>query len=1071
MTVDLPAIQMFDGFALNWFGELASEPMALWRTAQAKLVTTTVLNPRCLLLWIFFLLGTMPVWGVSPKVHISQYGHTAWRIQDGFLNGAPGPIAQTADGYLWIADANGIERFDGVRFVRWTPPSGKQLLSPFVTTFLVARDGSLWIGTVLGLSHWTNQDLINYSSYANANITSIVEDEDGTIWVTRTRITDGTGPLCQVKGTAMRCYGKADGIPEDRYSTLARDSAGNFWLGSDTGLIRWRPGSLQTYYPSGLKSNAGQLGVSALVPEPDGSLWVGIAVRGSGLGLQQLVQGVWKPFVVPKLDGTALEVTSLFQDRQNALWVGTGGHGIYRIYGREVDHFGSSEGLSGDFIYRFFEDREGNLWVATDKGIDCFRDLQITSFSTREGLTTPEVDSVQASRDGSVWVGGADALDILGQGLDRSSRVSSTQSGKGLPGHQVTSIFEDHAGQRWVGVDNSLFLFEKGRFTRINRRDGSPTGMILGITEDTDNNLWVLSFGPPRMLIRIYDRKAREEIRAPQIPAASALVADPRGGIWLGLLNGDLARYQRGRTETFRFEHTPDSRVNQVLLSSDGSVLGATAFGLIGWSNGKQQTLSGRNGLPCDGVNAVVEDGTGALWLNMDCGLAKIAKSELQRWWAQGNVRLQVKVFDVFDGLQPGAGTSFENKAVRTLDGRLWFANLYVLQMVDPAHLVQNLVPPAVHVEQVIADRKSYSPQSDLRLPALTRDVEIDFTALSFAVPQKVRFRYRLENRDADWVDPGNRRQAFYTDLRPGPYRFHVIACNNDGVWNNEGATLDFNIAAAWYQTSWFRGSCVAVFILLLWAFYQLRLRQLARGFNIRLEERVGERTRIARELHDTLLQNLHGVMFQFQAACNLVHKRPEEAIQTLKDAIAGTEQAITESQDAIEDLRSQQVTETDLAQLLTETGNELARAQDANHASPVLRIIVEGERRNLVPVLQDEIYRAGREVLRNAFRHANAHQIEAELRYGVHEFRLRIRDDGKGIDAKVLEEGKRAGHWGLPGIQERAQRIGAKLDVWSEAGAGTEVQLTIPAAVAYEKSRDRAGWFGFRLLRRAKSQ
>src|SRR5215469_906053 len=452
---------------------------------------------RHALIWLALLCGAVTAWGVNPKVRISQYGHTAWRIQDGFLSDTPFAIAQTADGYLWIGGPGGLfVRFDGVRFVPWTPPLGKQLLSPEVRTLLAARDGSLWIGTRLGLSHWIDHDLINYSSYTNAVISSIAEDDDGTIWVTRNRIADGTGPLCKVKGTAMHCYGKADGVPEAGYQSLVRDSAGSLWLGSSTALTRWRPGSFQTYYPSRLKSNAGQVGIPALVPSSDGSIWVGFAVRGPGMGLQQLAQRVWKPFVVSDLDGRTLEVVALFKDHENALWVGTESQGIYRIYHNEVDHFGSSEGLSSDDIMGFFEDREGNLWVSTSKGIDCFRDLQITTFSTREGLTTSEVDSVQALRDGSVWVGGADALDILGQG-----HVSSFQAGRALPGHQVTSLFEDHSGQGWVGVDNSLFLFEKGRFTRINRRDGSPTGMIVGITEDADKNIWVLSFGPPRSLI------------------------------------------------------------------------------------------------------------------------------------------------------------------------------------------------------------------------------------------------------------------------------------------------------------------------------------------------------------------------------------------------------------------------------------------------------------------------------------------------------------------------------------------------------------------------------------------
>jgi signal transduction histidine kinase/ligand-binding sensor domain-containing protein len=1011
---------------------------------------------RCALIWLVFLGGAVSARAVNPNVRISQYGHTAWRIQEGFFDGgAPYAIAQTADGYLWIGGANGLMRFDGVRFVPWTPPPGKQLLSPVVARHLAVRDGSLWIGTTRGLSHWTNQDLINYMG-ANAVIVPIVEDENGIIWVLRAGNADGAGSLCQVKDTATRCYGEADGIPREPYSSSVRDSAGNFWLGGSTSLTRWRPGSFQTYYLSGLKSNAGQPGVCALASRPDGSLWVGMCIPGAGLGLQEFSQGVWKPFVVPGLDSSTLEVLTLFMDRQNALWVGTVGQGVYRIYGREVDHFARSEGLSGDAVYALFEDSEGSLWVATDRGLDCFRDLQITTFSTREGLTTPAVGSVQATRDGAIWIGGVNALDILGPGLGQGG-VRSIQKGKGLPGTQVTSLFEDHAGQHWVGIDNTLNIYENGRFTRITRRDGSPTGMILGMTEDTDNNIWALIFGPPRILIRIFDRKVQEELPT----AASSLVADPRGGVWLGLLDGDLARYQQGRIETFRFERTANSPVNQVLVSSDGSVLGATAFGLIGWSNGKQQTLSARNGLSCDAVNGLVEDGSGGVWLYMQCGLVEIARSDLQRWWSQPNARLRPRVFDVFDGLQPGSPAPFESKAVRTRDGRLWFANAAVAQMIDPDHLGRNLVAPTVQVEQVIADRKGYSPQGDVPLPAQTRDVEIDYTALSYMVPQKVRFRYRLEGRDTDWQEPGTRRQAFYTDLRPGTYRFHVIACNNDGVWNSDGATLNFNVAAAWYQTGWFRFAIAATLLLALWGIYQLRLLRLARQFNIRLEERVGERTRIARELHDTLLQNLHGLMLQFQAASNMFEKSPAEAKQTLKNAIAGTEHAISESQDAIQDLRSVRTSESDLAESLAITGDELANSRNASGSLPAFNLIVEGERRNLSSAIQVEIFRIAREVLRNAFRYAEAHQIEAELRYDDQEFRLRIRDDGKGIDPKILEEGRRLGHWGLPGVRERAEKIGARLDVWSRPGMGTEVQLTVPGGVAYE-ARDSSRFWPF---------
>jgi signal transduction histidine kinase len=327
--------------------------------------------------------------------------------------------------------------------------------------------------------------------------------------------------------------------------------------------------------------------------------------------------------------------------------------------------------------------------------------------------------------------------------------------------------------------------------------------------------------------------------------------------------------------------------------------------------------------------------------------------------------------------------------------------------------------------------------------------LEIDYTALSFMAPQKVRFRYKLEGHDTEWQEPGARRQAFYSDLRPRKYKFRVIACNNDGVWNEEGATLAFSVVPTWYQTIWFRVSCAGSFVLLLWALYQLRLQQLQRQFNVGAEARVNERTRIARELHDTLLQSFHGLMFQFQAARNMLPRRPEEAMQVLEGAISATEQAISESRGAIQDLRSEHTAPGDLAELLTIMGQELTDLQKGD--SPVFRVIVEGERRTLAPNLQNEVCRIAREILRNAVRHAHAHRIEAEIRYDDQGLRLRIRDDGRGLDPKVLEEGGTVGHWGLRGVRERAQQIGAQLDFWTEAGAGTEVQLTVPAAVAYK--------------------
>jgi signal transduction histidine kinase len=346
----------------------------------------------------------------------------------------------------------------------------------------------------------------------------------------------------------------------------------------------------------------------------------------------------------------------------------------------------------------------------------------------------------------------------------------------------------------------------------------------------------------------------------------------------------------------------------------------------------------------------------------------------------------------------------------------------------------RNRITPPVHIEAIHGDGRHYLTARPVTLQPRTRNVQIEYTALNLAIPERVRFRYKLEGAEQQWQEAGTRRQALYNNLPPGAYRFRVMACNNDGVWNEAGTAYEFSIDPAFYQTRWFEAACAAAFLALLWGLYQYRLHQMARKFNIRLEERVNERTRIARELHDTLLQSFQGSMFRMQAALNLLPLRPEKAGEALDGAIARTEQAIAEGRNAIQDLRSEAATATDITQSLTTMGQELATSQQGGRDPSMFRLTVEGERQALFPFLQDEIYRIAREVLTNAFQHAGASQIKAEIRYDARAFRLRIRDDGTGIDPRVLKQGKRAGHWGLPGIRERAKQIGARLDFWGEA-------------------------------------
>jgi len=365
------------------------------------------------------------------------------------------------------------------------------------------------------------------------------------------------------------------------------------------------------------------------------------------------------------------------------------------------------------------------------------------------------------------------------------------------------------------------------------------------------------------------------------------------------------------------------------------------------------------------------------------------------------------------------------------------------LQMVDPEHLSSNPRPPPVHVEQVTADQKHYPPSENLHLPAHTKDLEIDYTALSFVVPQRVRFRYKLEGRDADWQDGGTRRQAFYTDLRPRKYRFRVIACNNDGLWNTEGATLEFSVAAAWYQTFWFYLAVAGAGSVLLFTVYRLRIRQVAASLNARFDERLEERTRIARDLHDTLLQTLQGSKLVADDA--LKHKsdaeRMQNAVQQMSEWLG---QAIGEGRAALSSLRSSTVERNDLAEALRRAGEEC----QFQHSIEFF-LSVEGGSREMHPIVRDEVYRIGYEAVRNACAHSGGSQVNVELSY-LDDLVLRVSDNGKGIDTDLAVKG---GHFGLAGMYERAARLDARLTVSGSPGAGTEVQLMVPGRIAFHQA------------------
>ncbi len=1003
--------------------------------------------------WAFLMIGValaLPAAALDPQRAISQYAHTAWRVQDGVLSGTPNAIAQTTDGYIWIGTQTELVRFDGVRFVPWNPPEGRSLPNSSIYSLLGAHDGSLWIGSGNTLSRWRNDDLINYAD-TNGRVNTILEDLRGSIWIARSRVSDGKGPVCRVEDKKLRCYGSSDGIPFSYGGLIVEDKFENLWVETNGALCRWKPGLTCTnYFVNQAALAGGGIGLWQLTSGPDGSIWTSVDSPGAGRGLQQFAEGVWKHHVLPSSAGMDSGISALFVDRDNVLWIGTVSGGIYRILNGHADHFGSGDGLSSDSVQSFFQDREGNLWVVTSAGIDRFHDLPVVSFSIRQGLTAEDVGSVLSSNDGTLWIGNRGGLDFLEGGKSSAFRTVSR-----LPGRRVTSLLEDHQGRLWVGVDGGLNLYEAGAFHPVNRSDGSALGGIIAITEDTDHVIWAEAIGNPSRLVRIQDRQVQEEIAPPRIPRAKSLAADPKGGIWLGLTNGDLARYREGRLETFpKKQGASNQPVQNLLADSDGSIWAATSNGLMRWKDGKEETLDSRNDLPCDSVLSVLRDPGGSIWLYTGCGVVAIADSEMGKWWEHPDAKVKLTFFDAVDGAQP-AFSDFRPSAARSRDGRLWFVNGSMLQMVDPDRLYENRTAPPIQIEKIVADRKSYAPREDLRLPSLTRDLEIDYTALSFVAPQKVRFRYKLDGRDANWQDPQGRRQAFYSDLRPGKYRFRVIACNNDGVWNEVGASLSFTLLPAFYQTNWFLLICLAAFGGVVWAAYQQHVRQLAARLDSQFEERLAERTRIAQELHDTLLQGFLSATMQLHVANDQL---PEDwpAKPIIGRVLELMARVIDDGRKAVRGLRSSADESDDLQQAFSRTHQEFFLQQSTD-----FRVIVEGQVRPLHPVIRDEVYRIGHEALANAFRHSRASCVEVEMEYAEDQLRVLVRDNGCGIDPQVLRAG-REGHWGLSGMRERAERIGAKVKVWSRPAGGTEVELSVPGHVAFRHYASGRGprWF-----------
>jgi signal transduction histidine kinase/ligand-binding sensor domain-containing protein len=1003
----------------------------------------------------------------TPNPSIFQLQHTSWKERDGAPSSI-NDIAQAPDGSLWLGSGEGLYHFDGFSFERVHSIDGKDSPAPMEVYVLYARsNGDLWIGTsyhgTILLRNGEAKHLPDFEGVSpNTTVFSLDGDLDGNIWA-------GTAVGVQrFDGSQWHSIGKLWGLPAKVRFGIYSDTAGTVWAESYSGgsaLFKLKRGS-HRFERVAIAAYA-----LAEVQSPSGETWIS---THSGVCLLVAPRSAPGPRCAIHNDRSTSPPLSTYYmlnfDRRGNLWMRPSKDtGIERMNvdvlrhlragqpQEKVESFTERDGLTSNNVRCIFRDRrDGSTWLGTEHGLDHFRD---PSFLPEDPNPSGVDFGVQPQRDGRVWISS------MGSGLSISSPDGKARP-IALDGAEVGGLFPAQHGGLWFTTIMPMRIgaLDSGKMTSLPLTPELQGQVgVQSIVEDSRGALWVSFI--PYGLAKWENGRWIKNGGLTGLPDAWVVILSlsPDGRIWAGYFNGEAAVIDGTSVQRFAVKDGLNIGPVSAILSEESDCWLAGVNGLVRFDGQRFQLLSEASNRPFTGITGIVKARSGDLWLNAWDGVRHIPAAELARAEKDPGFAVHSDLYDRSDGL-PGVPQRIRPfpTAVLGTDGRIWIGLHSGVVSVDPQD--PSLVHPAppVSIVRTIADGKNFD-SSAIRLAPRTKNLEIDYTAVSLNRASRVRFRYKLEGMDTAWQNVGTRRQALYNSLPPGNYQFHVSASNGDDLWNEAGATMNIVIPPAFNQTTWFRMLCAVAFVVLLWGLYEMRLHQIRRQFNIGLEARINERTRIARELHDTLLQRLHGLMFEFQAARNMLQKSPHEALLTLDDALMGTEQAITESQEAIEDLRDDSDAGLDIAQRLRETGEELVAAHGADKDSPTFGLTVEGQRRNLVPIIREGVYRIACEVVRNAFRHAQAHRIEVEILYSDDQFRARVRDDGKGMDPEVLEKGGRAGHWGLPGIRERAQQMGAKVDIWSEVGAGTEVQLAVDASVAYEKTPERSR---FRLFR-----
>ncbi|RMH68803.1 MAG: hybrid sensor histidine kinase/response regulator, partial [Bacteroidetes bacterium] len=818
------------------------------------------------------LLTTAHGQGLDPDLAVTQYTHDVWTTDDGLPQNSINALVQTRDGYLWMGTYKGLVRFDGVRFTVFDKRNTPAIRDNVVYALYESRDGTLWAGTQAGgLIAYRDGDFTTYTTedgLGNDFVTSLAEDAEGTLW-----IGFQNGGLSRYRNGVFTAYTTEDGLVPNTILALLVDRNGVLWMGTNgAGLVRFDGAEFTTYGPEdGLGSDV----VKALWEDEDGTLWIG--TRG-GYGLVRFDGRTFTPLSADEgLPNNHINV--VYADQNGTLWIGFDGGGLARYRAGRFDRISLSGNESGEVIWAIYEDREGSLWVGTfGGGLHRFKNSRFMVYGRSEGMPSDAMRAVIETRDGSLWVGSMAGLNRI-----REGRVQVFSQRDGLSNDAVWALWEGRDGSLWIGTRRGgLNRYRDGRFEAYTTEDGLGNNFVRTIYEDATGNLWVGTDGGGLQRFengRFVDTYTTANGLESNV--VWVLRDAPDGGLWVGTRGGGLSLFRDGRFTTYRAtDGLADDFVTTLYPDHEGSLwIGSYGKGLTRFRDGRFAVITSEHGLFDDVIHAILEDNRGRLWMSSNRGVFYVQKRDLEAFFEGQQDAVTSTVLGKEDGLRSEEGNSASPAGWRTRDGRLWFSTMQGVAGIRPEASRRNPYAPPVVIESVRLDNQERPVgAAQVVMPPGSRHLEIQYTGLSFLFPSKVRFRYRLEGYDPDWIEAGGRRVAYYTSLPPGTYRFRVIAANEDGVWNEEGAVLTVRMQPFVYQQPWFPP--LIVLLLLAGAYGVVRYRMMRfRQREAELEQAVRTRTV---ELREKAAQLQHTVQ-ELDAA----RRRAEDAARAKSEFLA----------------------------------------------------------------------------------------------------------------------------------------------------------------------------------------